>query len=298
MIIAISGSSGLIGSALLRRLEAQGDRVLRLVRSRPAAGANEIAWDPARGTIDATRLEGVDAVVNLAGETIAAWPWSTARKARIRESRLQATTLLARTLAGLTRRPRVLVSASAVGYYGDRGAMPLDETSPAGTGFLADTCVEWEAAAEPAVRAGIRVVYPRIGMVLSREGGALAPLLLPFRFGLGGPIGSGRQYMSWIALDDLTGAIAHAISTDALQGAVNAVAPRPVTNAEFTRALGRAVRRPVILPFPAFAARLVLGEMADELLLSSARALPARLLATGFAFRHPEIDSALGAALS
>jgi len=301
MRIAISGSSGLIGTALRARFQSDGHETLRLVRSRGAAGAageSEIAWDPGAGTIDAARLEGVDAVINLSGASLAAWPWTAARKRRMVESRVRSTRLLAGTLAALSRGPRVLISASAIGYYGNRGDTRLTETSPAGTGFLAELCRAWEAATEPASRAGIRVVTPRIGMVLSGSGGALAPLLLPFRFGLGGNLGSGRQYMSWIALDDLIGAIAHMISHDTLAGPVNAASPHPVPNAEFTRALGRVLGRPTALPFPTFAARLLLGEMADELLLSSARVEPALLLATGYKFRHPDLEGALRAALA
>lgn len=297
MRIAISGSSGLIGTALRARLHSEGHRTLRLVRSRAASGESEIAWDPAAGTIDATRLEGVDAVVNLSGESLAQWPWTAARKRRMVESRVRSTRFLAETLAALSRKPRVFISASAVGYYGNRGDTRLTEASPAGTGFLAGLCRAWEEAAEPATRAGVRVVTPRIGMVLTASGGALAALLLPFRLGLGGNLGSGRQYMSWIALDDLIGAIVHALTRDTLAGAVNAVAPQPASNAEFTRALGRVLRRPTALPFPAFAARLLLGEMAEELLLSSARVEPTRLLATGYTFRHPDLEGALRSAL-
>jgi uncharacterized protein (TIGR01777 family) len=256
-------------------------------------GERAVSWDPAAGAIDSTGLVGVDAVVHLAGESIAGGRWTEARKRRIRDSRVSSTRLLARALAQLASPPRVLVAASATGYYGDRGAEVLREESAPGAGFLAGVCREWEAAAEPAARHGIRVVHLRIGLVLSRDGGALASLLTPFRLGAGGPVGSGAQYWSWITLDDLLGAILHALTTEALAGPVNAVAPNPVTNREFAKTLGRVLRRPALLPLPAFAARLVLGEMADALLLASARVVPARLQATGYAFRAPTLEGAL-----
>lgn len=293
MKILVSGASGLIGSALLPRLASQGHRTIRLVRGRPARGDDEIEWNPDASTIDSARLAGIDAVVNLAGATIARWPWTAAHKRRVLESRVRSTTLLARAIAGLKPPPKVLVSASGVGFYGNRGDEILRETSPPGTDFLAQVCVAWEAAATPARDAGIRVVTPRIGMVLSGEGGALGALLIPFRLGLGGVIGSGHQYMSWIALEDLTVVIAQAIASDDWSGPWNAVSPQPVTNAEFTKTLGRFLKRPTLLPLPAFAARLMLGEMADALLLSSARVEPMRLLAFGFTFRFPTLEAAL-----
>jgi len=297
VIVAVTGSSGLVGSALLPELAARGHRAIRLLRpGPPAAGEPAVAWDPAAGTIDARALEGVDAVVHLAGEGVAG-RWSAAKKARIRDSRVRSTALLAGTLARLARPPRVLVCASAIGWYGDRGDEVLTEASPAGTGFLAEVCREWEAAAGAAALAAIRVVHLRIGMALSRRGGALAALLPVFRLSLGGPVGRGAQWMSWIALDDLVGAIVHALGADTLAGPVNAVAPHPVTNREFTRTLGRVLRRPAFLPFPAPAARLLLGEMADALLLASARVLPLRLTASGYAFEHPELRGALRAEL-
>ncbi len=293
MRILVGGASGLIGSALVPLLASQGHRSIRLVRGRSARGEDAVAWDPDAGSIDSARLAGIDAVVNLAGATIARWPWTAAHKRRVLESRVRSTALLARTIAGLRPRPRVFVAPSAVGFYGDRGDEILRETSTSGTGFLADVCVAWEAAAAPARDAGIRVVTPRIGMVLSSAGGALGALLIPFRLGLGGVIGSGRQFMSWIALEDLTSVIAEAIARDDWSGPWNAVSPEPSTNAEFTRTLGRILKRPTLLPLPAFAARLVLGEMADALLLSSARVEPARLLASGFEFRFPTLEAAL-----
>jgi uncharacterized protein (TIGR01777 family) len=260
------------------------------VRSEPKPG--ELGWDPAAGSIDKEGLEGHDGVVNLAGENIAE-RWTLAKKARIRESRVKGTRLLADALAGLSQPPKVLVCASALGYYGNRGSEVLREDSGAGSGFLAEVCQEWEAAAEPAKQKGIRVVHLRIGIVLSPAGGALAQMLLPFKMGVGGKVGSGQQYMSWVALDDVVGAIHHTLSTESLGGAANAVAPNPVTNLEFTKTLGRVLGRPTIFPMPAFAARLAFGEMADGLLLSSARLEPAQLTASGYQFRYPHLESAL-----
>jgi uncharacterized protein (TIGR01777 family) len=240
----------------------------------------------------------VDAVVHLAGESIAAGRWTAAVKERIRRSRVDGTRLLAETLARLERRPRVLVSASAVGYYGDRGDEPLTEESPPGVGFLADVARAWEAAADPARAVGIRVVHPRLGLVLAREGGALPRMALPFRLGLGGVIGSGRQYWSWIALPDAVRVIERALADATLAGPVNAVAPAPATNREFTRALGRVLGRPTLLPFPALGVRLLMGEMGRALLLGSARVLPRRLERAGFRFEHPELEGALRGALA
>jgi uncharacterized protein (TIGR01777 family) len=293
MKVLVTGAGGLIGSALVPLLTTGGHRVTRLVRSQPRPGAAEIHWDPAAGVVDVASLEGVEAVVHLAGENIASGRWTTARKARIRESRVRGTRTLCRALAHLSHPPKVLVSASAIGYYGDRGSDPLWENSAPGVGFLADVCRAWEEATQPAVEKGIRVVLLRIGIVLSPAGGALAKMLLPFRLGVGGVIGSGQQYMSWVALDDVVGAAHHALVTDTLQGPVNAVAPYPVTNREFTKTLGRVLRRPTFLPMPAFAARLALGEMADALLLASTRVEPKRLLATGYSFRYSELEDAL-----
>ena len=297
--VAVTGSRGLVGSALAPALAAAGHRVLRLVRgaaaapAAPAVGARVARWDPESGALDSSALAGVDAVVHLAGESVAGGRWTEAKKRRIRSSRVDGTRGLAASLARLERPPRVLVSASAVGYYGDRGAELLREGSAPGTGFLAEVCQEWETATEPAARARIRVVRLRIGMVVSRRGGALAAMLTPFRLGAGGPVGGGTQWVSWIAIDDLVAAILHALDTASLAGAVNAVAPEPVQNRELARTLGRVLGRPALLPLPAFAARLLLGQMADELLLASARVEPARLQATGFAFRHPTLEDAL-----
>jgi len=292
MHVVVSGSRGLVGSALVPFLTTGGHRVTRLVRGM-AAGPDETAWDPARGLVDASRLDGVDAVVHLAGENIAAGRWTASRKAEIRRSRVDGTRNLCEVLARLPRPPKVLVSASAIGFYGDRGAEVLTEASAPGAGFLTDVCREWEAATEPASRAGIRVVNLRFGMVLSPRGGALQKLLLPFRLGMGGRIGDGRQFTSWIALDDVVGAIHHAICEESVRGPVNAVAPEPVSNAEFTRTLARVLRRPTLLPVPAVAVRLAFGEMADALLLAGARVMPVRLQESGYRFRFPDLESAL-----
>jgi uncharacterized protein len=292
MHVAVTGSGGLIGSALVATLSAGGHRVTRLVRG-PAPGVDAIGWDPAAGVRDAASLEGLDGVVHLAGESIAAGRWTAGRKEAIRRSRVEGTQRLCETLARLARRPKVLVCASAIGYYGDRGEQGLTEQSAPGTDFLAQVCREWEAAAARAAQAGIRVVHLRFGVVLSPAGGALRKMLLPFRMGAGGRIGSGRQFWSWIALDDAVGAIHHALVTAALAGPANAVAPSPVTNAEFTRTLARVLGRPALVPLPAFAARLAFGEMADSLLLASARVIPARLQETDYRFRYPELEGAL-----
>ena len=293
MKILVTGSSGLVGRALVAFLAAGGHEVTRLVRSTPGPGAGQIHWDPNVGSIDTTRLEGLEAVVHLAGESIATGRWAAEKKARIRDSRVKGTRLLSDSLARLALPPSAMVSASAIGYYGDRGDDILREESGRGTGFLAEVCSEWEAATESAVQKGIRVVHLRIGLVLSAVGGALATMLFPFRMGLGGVIGSGKQFMSWIAIDDLVAGIAYALTTDALRGPVNAVAPHPITNREFTRTLGRVLSRPTLFPMPAFAARLAFGEMADELLLSSTRVEPARLSSAGYRFRYPTLEGAL-----
>jgi uncharacterized protein (TIGR01777 family) len=292
MKILVTGASGLIGTALVSSLTSGSHEVTRLVRREPKPGEKAARWDPMAGAIDASALEGADAVVHLAGENIAE-RWTAAKKARIRDSRVKGTQLLCETLARLSSPPRILVSASAIGYYGDRGEEVLSEDSPPGQGFLSEVCRAWEAATESARHHGIRVVQFRQGVVLSTAGGALAKILPPFRLGLGGILGSGRQYMSWIALDDAVGAIQHAVGTDALQGPTNVAAPRAVTNQEFTKTLGKVLGRPTAIPLPAFAARLMFGEMADELLLASARVQPAKLQASGYQFRYPELEDAL-----
>ena len=290
--VLISGSSGLVGSALLPVLTREGHAAIRLVRVPPRPGQSAVYWNPAAGELDSVGLEGTDAVIHLAGESLLG-RWSAEKKTRIRESRVRGTRILCEALARLVHPPQVLLSASAIGYYGDRGEEILQEDSPPGTSFLASVCREWEAAAAPAVQQGIRVVQLRSGIVLSPAGGALAKMLTPFRMGLGGIVGSGRQYMSWIALDDLIEVILHALRRDTLRGPVNAVSPTPVTNQEFTRTLGRVLSRPTILPMPAFAARLAFGEMAEELLLASTRVEPARLQASGYRFHYPELEGAL-----
>lgn len=291
MDVLVSGSTGLIGTALVPALEERGHRVVRLVRS-GGGGRDAVRWDPSSGEIEAGGIEGVEAVVHLAGESIAEGRWTAQKKARIMESRRQGTGLLARTIAGMGTPPRVMVSMSAIGYYGDRGNELLRETSPPGELFLSGVCVEWERAADPAREAGIRVVHPRTGIVLTTKGGAFGRTLPIFKLGLGGKIGSGRQYWAWITLDDVVGALIHAMETDALEGPVNVVAPDPPTNAEYTQVLGRVLNRPTIFPLPAPAARLMLGEVADELLLPSARVEPARLQETGYDYRHPELEGA------
>lgn len=290
--VAISGASGLVGTALDAFLTTGGHTVLRLVR-RPTAAPGEVRWDPAAQTIDAAALEGVDAVVHLAGAGVADKRWTDDRKAVIRDSRVDGTRLLAETLAGLDEPPRVLVSASAIGYYGDRGDATLTEDAAPGEGFLADVTRAWEAATAPAAAAGIRVVNPRIGVVLSPNGGALDKLLTPFRLGVGGRIGSGAQWMSWIALDDLVGLIHHLLYADEVSGPVNAVAPNPVTNREFTRTLGAVLRRPTFMAVPRAAITLAFGEMGRETILASARVSATRATDSGYAFAHPELEGAL-----
>ena len=289
----MTGAGGLIGSALSRRLTAGGHRVTPLVRRAPGPG--EIGWDPGAGRLNPDHLEGLDAVVHLAGENVGR-RWTAERKARIRTSRIQGTRLLSQALARTRRRPNVLVSASAIGIYGDRGEEILTENSPLGDprlDFLAAVGQEWEAAAEPARAVGIRVVDPRFGIVLSPAGGALKKLLLPFRLGLGGQLGSGTQWMSWISIDDVAGAISHALLMDSLSGPVNLTAPEPVRNREFTRTLGRVLSRPTPFPVPAAVLRLGLGEMATATVLASARVAPKRLLASGYRFEHANLEQGL-----
>lgn len=278
--VLVTGASGLLGSELLGTID-----VRRLPR-----GA---AWDPEGGRVDPDVLRGAEAVVHLAGENIASGRWTPARKARIRQSRVAGTRALAEAIARLPRPPRVFVCASAVGIYGDLGDEPLTERSRPGAGFLAEVCQDWEKAAEPAREAGVRVVHLRFGVILSPKGGALARMLPPFRLGLGGRIGSGRQFMSWISLPDAAAVVRFALEDERVRGPVNAVSPAPVTNADFTRALGAVLRRPTLVPMPAVAARLAFGELADALLLSSARVFPLRLIELNFPFRHPDLASAL-----
>lgn len=291
--ILVSGASGLVGSALVPFLTTGGHQVLRLTRRPDPAHPDEIGWDDLESAATRERLEGVDAVIHLAGENIAGGRWTAARMERIRTSRVEPTTRLARVLASLERRPQVLLSGSAVGYYGSRGDEALPETSANGEGFLAEVCRAWEEAAEPARQAGIRVVHPRFGVILSPQGGALAKMLPPFRMGVGGRIGNGRQWFAWIALDDVLGALHHCLFEPGIAGPVNCVAPDLVTNRAFTKTLGRVLRRPTILPMPAFAARSAFGKMANETLLASQKALPTRLEETGFRFFLPHLEEAL-----
>jgi uncharacterized protein (TIGR01777 family) len=295
MKVAITGSSGLIGSALVPALAAAGHEVVRLVR-RPASGADEISWDPAAGELDARALEGCEAVVHLAGATIGS-RWSKTRRRAILDSRVEGTRLVAETIASLTARPRVLVTASAIGVYGDRGDEELSEASPQGEGYLAEVVAAWEAAAAPALDAGIRVAQLRTGIVLSKHGGALQRLLLPTRLGLGGPVGNGRQWWSWVTLDDAVAAYLFALEHE-LAGPINVTAPSPVTNREFMKALGRALRRPAVVPLPAFAVRLAFGEMGEEVLLAGQRVRPDALEAAGFRFAQPELDGAFAHVLA
>ncbi|MSO19559.1 MAG: TIGR01777 family protein [Acidobacteria bacterium] len=296
MRIAVTGSTGLVGSALVEALGAAGHTVSRVMRDQRKLGAGDVFWNPDTAYVDTPALNGADAIVHLAGETISE-RWTPAQKEIIHGSRLRGTQLIAEAARAMFHPPQVLVSASATGWYGDRGDEVLREDSKPGKGYLADVCRDWETATEVASRAGIRVVHVRTGIVLSAKGGALKKMLTPFRLGLGGKIGSGRQYMSWIALDDTVGAILHAINTVSLKGAVNVVAPAPVTNLQFTKALGKVLGRPTIAPLPAFVVKMVFGEMGEELLLGSQRVEPAQLLAAGFRFRYTEIEGALRRAL-
>jgi len=298
MDIAITGASGLIGTALAESLRVDGHRVVPVVRKAGIAGS--VRWDPAAGTIDQAGLEGLDAVVHLAGEGIASGPWTAKHRERVLESRRQGTALMATTLAALDRPPATLVSGSAIGYYGDRGDEVLTEASDPGDDFLAEVCLAWEGATAAAVVAGIRVVHLRTGIVLDASGGALGKQLPIFKLGLGGKAGTGRQWMSWITLTDEVRAIRHAIETPALSGAVNATAPEPVTNAAFTRALGQALHRPTFLTIPRLVRHVPLGigPLVDSLLFSSARVEPQALTATGFRFSHGELTEALGSVLS
>lgn len=296
--ILVSGARGLVGTALTSAIASKGMNVRRLSRSSSKSRDDDaVIWNPESGLLNFVACSGVDAVVHLAGENIASGRWSAAKKLRIRDSRVTGTHRLCKSLASMPNPPRVLVCASAIGFYGDRGDQLLVETEPPGCGFLPEVCTQWERATQPAVDAGIRVVNLRIGVVLSPEGGALKQMLLPFQFGLGGKVGSGRQYWSWISLPDLVRSILFAVEEESLTGPVNAVAPDAVTNAEFTGMLGRVLRRPTFFPLPGFMARLVLGEMADELLLASIRVAPEQLQKHGFEFEHPDLETALRAVL-
>lgn len=299
MEIAVTGASGLIGSALIDALEAEGHRVRRFVRGGGAISGN-IAWDPIAGTIESGGLDGVEAVVHLAGEGIGEKRWNAEQKERIRSSRTLGTALIARSVGAMTKPPRVLLSASAIGWYGNRGDEALTESSsaPEPEDFLSSVCVDWEAAAAPAVDAGIRTVLLRTGIVLTPKGGALGRMITPFRLGLGGKIASGKQWMSWISLEDEIQAILHVLRDDSVSGPVNLTAPAPVTNLEFTKALGKAVHRPTILPTPLAPLKLALGaELITALLVNGQRVLPSALEASGYRFRQPDIASAFASIL-
>lgn len=293
MKILITGSHGLVGSALVPTLANAGHTVIRMVRPPMKPGEKEILWNPQTGFVEKEKLEGFDAVVHLAGENISTGRWTAEKKARIRDSRVKGTQLLAKTLAGLKHKPKILASASAIGFYGNRGTEVMSERNSPGSGFLAGVCVEWEAATEPARQAGINVVHLRFGVILSSKGGALAKMLPPFKLGLGGKVGSGFQYMSWISITDVVGAVMHVLKSKELSGPLNIVSQQPVTNLEFTKALGRVLSRPTVFPLPAFAARLAFGEMANELLLSSTGVIPSRLIRSGFTLQHNNIEEAL-----
>ena len=292
--ILVSGVSGPIGAALLPSLTARGYQITRLVRG-PASGEGQISWDPLK-PLAPESVSGFETVIHLAGESIVG-RWTEGKKKRIRESRVEGTRNLSDALAKTRNRPRVLITGSAIGYYGDRGDELLREDSPSGQGFLPEVCRQWEAATEPAARAWIRTVHMRTGLVLSREGGALQKMLLPFRLGLGGNMGNGRQWWSWVDVQDWVGALHHILKTELLQGPVNVVAPRPVTNAEFTKTLAGVLSRPAIFPMPTMAARLAFGQMADELLLASQRVEPTKLVASGYAFQYSDLRKSLEAIL-
>jgi len=295
----MTGASGLVGSALAAELQAAGHTVNRFIRtsSNAAASAGDVTWNPETGEMNQAAAEGADAVINLAGASIGGGRWTAKRKALLRSSRVDLTEHLVAALAQLKSPPKVFVSASAIGYYGDRGEESLTEASPSGQDFLSQICRDWEAAAIKAEQSGIRTVITRFGIILSKKGGALPPMLTPFKLGAGGHIGSGKQWMSWIALDDAASAIRVAIANPAMRGPINLVAPNPARNAEFTQVLARVLHRPAILPAPAFTLRLILGEMADALLLSSQRVVPEKLTQQKFKFQYANLESALRRAL-
>jgi len=297
MRVVVSGSNGLIGGALVGRLEQRGQAVTRLVRRSPGRD-REVQWDPRAGRLDAAAVEGFDAVIHLAGESVAAGRWSAQRKAEIRDSRVNGTRLLASRLATLAEPPKVLLAASAIGIYGSRGDAEQTESSPPGSGFLAEVCRSWEAACEPAAEKGVRVVNLRFGLVLASRGGALARMLPAFKLGLGGRVGDGEQWMSWITLEDVLRIVEWALDDGELRGAVNVVSPQPVRQVEFAEALGRVLHRPTLLPLPAFVLRALFGEMAEELLLASTRVSPRLVTTRGYRFAEPELEGALRSLLS
>ena len=292
--ILIAGASGLVGKSLTAHLEKKGHKVFRLTR-KSTSEKNEIEWNPAKGLVNTSHLEGFDAFINLAGDSIAEGKWTADKKKRILDSRIQSTELLTKTIALLQNKPTVLINASAVGFYGDTHSEWISEKSLKGKGFLSDVCLAWENAADKALNEGVRVVKLRLGVVLSAKGGALKQMMTPFKWGLGGVIGSGEQYMSWIMLDDVMSIIDEALSNQEYMGSINVVTDEPVTNREFTKTLGAVLHRPTIFPLPAFMARLVFGEMADALLLSSCRAKPEKLEELGFRYRFPTLKTALQA---
>jgi len=290
MKIAIAGASGLVGSALIPSLTNDGAAITRLVRG--AAKSGEIEWHPNQDQLNEQTLAGFDVIINLAGENIAGGRWTDEQKRKIRDSRVGGTHLLSEAIAKMDVKPGAFICASATGIYGDRDDETLDEQSESGGGFLAGVCREWEKACEPAIKAAVRVVNLRLGPILAREGGMLSKLLTPFKMGMGGKVGSGKQYISWVALDDVVNAIKLAISNQAMRGPLNIVSPNPVTNEEFTRTLGHVLNRPTALAMPAFAARLAFGEMADEMLLASQKVLPKKLMSMGFEFKYPQLEAA------
>lgn len=296
MKVLVTGSSGLIGSALTASLSANSHEVVRLLRHNVTEGSP--FWDPERGVVNLADVRDIDAVVHLAGDSIAEGRWNERKKARILDSRVRGTKLLAEFFATSQNKPRVIVFASAIGIYGDRGDALVDETSAPGTGFLADVVKQWEEATVAAADAGIRVASVRLGVVLSAAGGALKKMLVPFSMGLGGVIGSGKQYMSWVCLDDVVEMIQHVLTNDSLRGPVNLVSPKAISNREFTRLLGHALHRPTLFPMPAFAARIAFGEMADDLLLASTRVAPKKLMDSGYTFRYPNLEETLKHILS
>lgn len=297
MRIVIAGSSGLVGAALIPFLEGKGHDVYRLVRNKETKHPKEIVWDPSNKQLAADQIENFDAFINLAGDPIAEGRWKCEKKKRIFDSRIQSTELLAKTIANLSHKPKVFINASAVGFYGNNEDQWITEISPNGSGFLADVCKAWEEAAAPAVEAGIRVVKLRFGVVLSSSGGALKQMLLPFKLGLGGVIGNGKQYMSWIMIEDLVEIIEQALTNVYYTGPINVVTDNPVTNKTFTKTLGTVLHRPTLFPMPAFLARLVFGEVADALLLSSCRVKPQKLIDLGYKFRFPMLQEGLKNAL-
>jgi uncharacterized protein (TIGR01777 family) len=298
LTVAVTGASGLVGSELTGLLKSSGDSVLTLTRDDRGSEAGQILWDPARGVLDTGRLENVDAVIHLAGENIAGGRWTSAVKEKIRSSRVDGTRNLVQSFSKLQHPPKTLICASATGYYGERGDQILTEASAAGVGFLPDVCRDWEREAMAAAEYGIRVVCIRIGVVLSPKGGALAKMLLPFKMGLGGIVGSGKQYWSWIGLNDLARVFDFCLRNEEVRGPVNAVSPEALTNYDFTKCVGSVLHRPTVFPLPAFIARLILGEMADDLLLASTRVTPAQLMEHGFRFEQPDLKSCLEHELS